>query len=279
MPLDGVARPAGADRGAAVQDPARDRRPEPALAHGRGADQRRRLRPRLVRRGRGPGVYRSVAPAWARREPARARRRTSSRRCSWPTCARRSARRCRRPTATRSATATGCSCTTATSPTSTLLRRDLMLAIDPDAVRRRPGLDRHRGGLPPRADLRARGGPDRRARADGRARSRRRRRRHGVDGRGAGELRRLGRRAACGRCATRPRARRARCSPRPTSDAIRRLHPENPRFQRLSADDRLIVSEPFSDLPGVWHEIPESTAVTVRHGGVLEQRPFQPMSD
>jgi glutamine amidotransferase len=59
-------------------------------------------------------------------------------------------------------------------------------------------------------------------------------------------------------------------------DTIRRLHPDNPRFQRLGADDRLIVSEPFSDLPGVWHEIPERTAVTVRHGGVLEDRPFQP---
>ena len=59
-------------------------------------------------------------------------------------------------------------------------------------------------------------------------------------------------------------------------DTIRRLHPDNPRFQRLSADDRLIVSEPFSDLPGIWHEIPERTAVTVRHGGVLEERPFQP---
>jgi predicted glutamine amidotransferase len=60
------------------------------------------------------------------------------------------------------------------------------------------------------------------------------------------------------------------------TDAVRNLYPDNPRFQRLTEDDRLIVSEPFSDLPGVWHEIPESTAVTVRRGGVLEQRPFQP---
>jgi glutamine amidotransferase len=61
-------------------------------------------------------------------------------------------------------------------------------------------------------------------------------------------------------------------------DALRRLHPDNPRFQRLSADDRLIVSEPFSDLPGVWHEIPQGRAVTVRRGGVLEDRPFRPRS-
>ncbi len=59
-------------------------------------------------------------------------------------------------------------------------------------------------------------------------------------------------------------------------EAVRRLHPRHPRFQRLSPDDRMIVSEPFSDLPGVWREIPEGTAVTVRPGGVLEERPFRP---
>ena len=68
----------------------------------------------------------------------------------------------------------------------------------------------------------------------------------------------------------------ARSSPQRTRDAIRHLYPDNPRFQRLTEDDRLIVSEPFSDLPGVWHEIPEATAVIVRHGGVLEKQPFQP---
>jgi hypothetical protein len=51
-----------------------------------------------------------------------------------------------------------------------------------------------------------------------------------------------------------------------------------PALERLSPDDRLIVSEPFADLPGVWQEIPEATAVTVRHGGVLEQQPFRPQS-
>jgi predicted glutamine amidotransferase len=59
-------------------------------------------------------------------------------------------------------------------------------------------------------------------------------------------------------------------------EAIRHLHPDNPRFRRLTEDDRLIVSEPFSDLPGVWREIPERTAVVVRRGGVLEERPFGP---
>jgi predicted glutamine amidotransferase len=61
-------------------------------------------------------------------------------------------------------------------------------------------------------------------------------------------------------------------------DAIRRLHPENERFAQLSPDDRLIVSEPFSDLPGVWEPIDQATAITVRRGGVLEKRPFAPAS-
>ena len=58
--------------------------------------------------------------------------------------------------------------------------------------------------------------------------------------------------------------------------AIHRLYPDNARLGRLGPDDRLIVSEPFADLPGVWHEIAQSSAVTVRYGGDLEHRPFQP---
>jgi predicted glutamine amidotransferase len=59
-------------------------------------------------------------------------------------------------------------------------------------------------------------------------------------------------------------------------ESIRRLHPDNERFGRLSTDDRLVVSEPFSDLPGVWREIPPGTAVTVRRGGVLKEQAFAP---
>ena len=60
--------------------------------------------------------------------------------------------------------------------------------------------------------------------------------------------------------------------------SIQRLHPGNPRLQQLGENDRLIVSEPFSDLPGVWQEIPQSSAVIVRPGGVLERQPFRPRS-
>jgi predicted glutamine amidotransferase len=59
---------------------------------------------------------------------------------------------------------------------------------------------------------------------------------------------------------------------------VRHLYPDNPRVAQLTDDDRLIVSEPFADLPGLWHEIPESSAVIVREGGVLEHQPFRPQS-
>lgn len=60
------------------------------------------------------------------------------------------------------------------------------------------------------------------------------------------------------------------------AESIRRLYPDNARFQQLGADDRLVVSEPFSDLPGVWEPVGQATAVTVRNGGFCEQRPFAP---
>jgi len=57
--------------------------------------------------------------------------------------------------------------------------------------------------------------------------------------------------------------------------SVRALHPENPRLQRLRDEDRVVVSEPLADLPGVWHEIPESTVLIVQ-SGADEQRPFRP---
>jgi predicted glutamine amidotransferase len=57
--------------------------------------------------------------------------------------------------------------------------------------------------------------------------------------------------------------------------AVRKLHPENDRLQRLLDEDRLVVSEPLSDLPGLWESIPESTVLVVQPGAD-EQRPFVP---
>jgi glutamine amidotransferase len=58
--------------------------------------------------------------------------------------------------------------------------------------------------------------------------------------------------------------------------AVRELYPEDARISRLRDDDRLIVSEPFSDLPGLWEEIPQSSAVRIAPRGVIERTAFAP---
>jgi glutamine amidotransferase len=63
------------------------------------------------------------------------------------------------------------------------------------------------------------------------------------------------------------------------AETLKALHPDNPRLQRLSEGDRVIVSEPFADLPGAWQEIPPATGVCVRRGGELEERPFVPRTE
>ena len=56
---------------------------------------------------------------------------------------------------------------------------------------------------------------------------------------------------------------------------LRELYPDNPRLAGVSEETRLVVSEPLSDLPGVWSEIPESTCGIVQ-AGEDELRPFRP---
>jgi predicted glutamine amidotransferase len=56
---------------------------------------------------------------------------------------------------------------------------------------------------------------------------------------------------------------------------VRALYPEDARLQQLTAEDRAVVSEPLSDLPGIWIEVPESTALVIQDGPD-EQRAFQP---
>ncbi len=43
----------------------------------------------------------------------------------------------------------------------------------------------------------------------------------------------------------------------------------------MTDEDRVVVSEPVSDLPGVWREVPESTALIIQHGPD-EQHEFHP---
>jgi predicted glutamine amidotransferase len=58
-------------------------------------------------------------------------------------------------------------------------------------------------------------------------------------------------------------------------DALRALYPDNPVFQAVCEASRLIVSEPLSDLPGAWNEVPESTCAVIQEGEDFLQ-PFTP---
>jgi glutamine amidotransferase len=62
-------------------------------------------------------------------------------------------------------------------------------------------------------------------------------------------------------------------------DAVRRLDPESERLARMREGDRLVVSEPLSDLPGAWHEIPPDTALVVGPDGAVEHVPFRPVRE
>lgn len=47
---------------------------------------------------------------------------------------------------------------------------------------------------------------------------------------------------------------------------LRKLYPDIPRFASVSEETRMVVSEPFVDLPGAWNEIPEATYGVIAHG-------------
>ena len=55
-------------------------------------------------------------------------------------------------------------------------------------------------------------------------------------------------------------------------DATEEIAPDAGRFSRGA---RAIVSEPLTELPDIWVEIPESTAVVIR-GGEVDSFPFRP---
>ena len=56
---------------------------------------------------------------------------------------------------------------------------------------------------------------------------------------------------------------------------MRGLYPDDARFSAISDEARVIVSEPLSDLPGAWNEVPESSYGVVEPGADLLV-PFQP---
>ena len=56
---------------------------------------------------------------------------------------------------------------------------------------------------------------------------------------------------------------------------LRALYPDRARLQQLQDEDRVVISEPFTELPGAWQEIPESTVLIVQPGDDVIV-PFRP---
>jgi hypothetical protein len=45
---------------------------------------------------------------------------------------------------------------------------------------------------------------------------------------------------------------------------LRKLYPDVPRFKQVSDETRMVVSEPFVDLPGAWQDVKEGTWGVIR---------------
>jgi predicted glutamine amidotransferase len=58
-------------------------------------------------------------------------------------------------------------------------------------------------------------------------------------------------------------------------DTLRAQYPDNPVLHGLSAESRVVVSEPLGDLAGAWNEVPESS-IGIVQAGQDELRPFTP---
>jgi predicted glutamine amidotransferase len=56
---------------------------------------------------------------------------------------------------------------------------------------------------------------------------------------------------------------------------VRQLYPDDARLAHLSDEARAVVSEPLGDLPGMWREVPPSSALIVQPGAD-EQLAFAP---
>ena len=56
---------------------------------------------------------------------------------------------------------------------------------------------------------------------------------------------------------------------------LKHQYPDNPVLHQLSAEARLVVSEPLGDLAGAWNEVPESSCGVIREGQD-DLRPFTP---
>jgi len=58
--------------------------------------------------------------------------------------------------------------------------------------------------------------------------------------------------------------------------SVRMLYPDDESLVHFGGDARVVVSEPLTDLPGLWREVPAGTALIV--GEDIEEQAFQPIS-
>lgn len=58
--------------------------------------------------------------------------------------------------------------------------------------------------------------------------------------------------------------------------SVRMLYPDNEPLAHFGGDARVVVSEPLTDLPGLWREVPAGTALIV--GEDIEVQAFEPIS-
>ena len=223
---------------------------------------------------RRPGVFRSTEPAWNDRNLRDLAAHIDSPLVlrTHPSVDRH--RRCSRRTAIRSATGGGCGCTTGSSTGSDAMKRDLVLAVDPDLY---PAIEGSTDsemffflaltfGL--EEDPPAARGP------------------RGWLHRGDAERRMAsafpmqmtvattdGETTWAFRYSSEGRSRSLFHST--DVSTLRHQYPDNPVLHELSDDARLVVSEPLGDLRGAWREVPESTFLTVKKGTETLQS-FQP---
>ena len=57
--------------------------------------------------------------------------------------------------------------------------------------------------------------------------------------------------------------------------SVRMLYPDNERLGHFRDDARVVVSEPLTDLPGMWRKVPAGTALTI--GEEIEEQTFKPI--
>ncbi|CAB3710257.1 Gamma-glutamyl-hercynylcysteine sulfoxide hydrolase [Achromobacter deleyi] len=58
---------------------------------------------------------------------------------------------------------------------------------------------------------------------------------------------------------------------------LRQLYPDDPQIASLDDNAFLLLSEPLTEMPGAWEEVPEATAIIAAHGRV-EHYPFVPVA-